>query len=104
MKILSTLFAFSLFVSIAGHAFAASEKKLDKQYQQDLLKKDLPENAKGFCSTEKGEAYKKCHVTRLYLIDIGKNVEKGYPPFATIAFCVDSTEDAALNARRPEKK
>jgi hypothetical protein len=87
MKSLIALFALALTLGAAGSAAAQSNQHV--AYQNALLARSLSSADKAFCDGKAGNdaaARDACHVTRLFVSDIGANQDSGFPPMTDIKY------------------
>lgn len=95
-----TLALFVLTLLAAGPAHAQDKDKMRHiRYQDALLARSLDSTNKAYCDGKLGEEsasnkteYDKCHVTRLFLVDLTDGTNQGFPPMVEIKYSRSKAE------------
>ena len=81
----------------AGAALADGDQHV--RYQNALLNRPLSAADQAFCdqrSGGSGAAADKCHVTRLFIQDIYRNADQGFPPMTDIRYVQNKDEKSRV--------
>ncbi|MCX5787439.1 MAG: hypothetical protein NTX64_02855 [Elusimicrobia bacterium] len=93
MKNRRGIFIAALLAVAAGAAFADGDQHV--RYQNALLQRPLSAPDQAFCDQMTGgqqPAADKCHITRLFIQDILRNAEQGFPPLTDIRYVQSKDE------------
>lgn len=91
MKTAIAFVILGLSILAAGPAYAIDP---DVAYQNSLLGRALHPDDKAFCESKTSDAseFKKCHVTRNFLVDINNGRDQAFPPMADLRYTRDKAE------------